>query len=860
MSSEEYVVSVVTPFHNTNLEYFSHCFDSMTGQTIGFENVEWIITMHNSEPEYVEAVRAKAAPYPNIKLFELYNDNRTASSPRNECLKHVTAKYVCFLDADDYYFPDCLEVAVRMMEEHGGDMGSFRTEVKRTGTAKKVFDVMVLEIDQTQPVIVCQKGDQRIGRMFNPMNAPVWNKIFRRELIEDNGVTFQEDVRLGEDICFNLDCLKHVNTFVAMPQHIGNVYFRNAGSLLESATEANVDGVMQFLSDVLHWVKSALDTGYDASNLLWPPLTGAAQRLATPGLPQEELKVLTNEYAELIPKIPPLRVTKKRQVYTQEQADGMMEMVKSAFIQGDTAAASNSFNALVRILAMNQDTELGLKYNFESIRTYSAFTSQVPLSDYTFYAPLIELTTRLAESNIFCAAPLSGYALTSGTEGAMKRVPYTTQHMDAYAAFLWSVLERHDTLLLMGGLPHELEYKDGTYLDSISGAALREIKDKVQGISFARRSKVGMVTSPSELLFPEQAIDPRYARLLFALLDPDVTRIVAPFTWTVLDTLQFLEKHYARLADDIEKGCISFDEEMPESLKSDLQAHLKPNPERAAELRGIFAQGFEGIVERIWPKCKRIVAAGTGAFALYTRKLRHYCGNVKFDNGLYAASEAVIGRSLGVDTNEYRLLPGNAFFEFLEPGADAPIMAEDVEAGHEYEIIVTNAAGLYRYRLGDVIRISRIEGNTPIFTFEYRTEDCCDLSGTRFTGSELERAVAELETSSGVEILDFCSCAGETGGLTLFLEITESDSNAATLTAALADEVMRAVSESYAKGRASGSIPELQLRYLQPQSHLLYRDRKMFQEKTAPDQIKPVRVLATDEQRKFFTALSEPCQ
>ena len=852
-----YIVSVVTPFHNTNLEYFAHCFESMATQTIGFENVEWVITMHNSEPEYVQAVRSMAAPYPNIKLFELYNDNRTASSPRNECLKHVTAKYVCFLDADDYYYPDCLEVAVRMMEENGGDMGSFRTEVKRTGTAKKVFDVMVLEMDQTQPVIVCQKGDKRIGRMFNPMNGPVWNKIFLRELIEDNGITFQEDVRLGEDICFNLDCLKHVNTFVAMPQHIGNVYFRNAGSLLESATEDNVEGAMQFLNDILHWTKGALDTGYDVSNLLWLPLTDAARRLSTPGLPQKELKELTDQYAELIPKIPPIRLTKKRQIFTQEQMDGMMEMVKAAFIQGDTAAASHSFNTLVRILAMNQDTELGLKYNFETIRTYSAFTSQVPLSDYSFYAPLIELTTRLAESNIFCAEPLSGYALTSGTEGPIKRVPYTTRHMDAYAAFLWNILERHDTLLLMGGLPHELEYKDGTFLDSISGAALREIKDRVHGVSFARRRKVGMVTSPSELLFPEQAIDPRYARLLFALLDPDVTRIVAPFTWTVLDTLQFLEKHHARLADDIEKGCISFDDELPQSLKDALQSHLKPSPERAAELREIFSQSFEGIVERIWPKCRRIVAAGTGAFALYTRKLRRYCGNVKLDNGLYAASEAVIGRSLGVDTNKYRLVSGNAFFEFLEPGADAPVMAEDVEPGREYEVIVTNNAGLYRYRLGDVIRISRLEENTPIFTFEYRAEDCCDLLEVRITGSELERAIAELESTSGAEILDFCSSADNAGALTLFLEVAEDDGHSTTLTASLADEILQTASADYAKGRESGSIPELHLRFLQPQTHLLYRDRKMFQEKTAPDQIKPVRVLATDEQRRFFTALSE---
>ena len=57
-------------------------------------------------------------------------------------------------------------------------------------------------------------------------------------------------------------------------------------------------------------------------------------------------------------------------------------------------------------------------------------------------------------------------------------------------------------------------------------------------------------------------------------------------------------------------------------------------------------KGFENIISRIWPNCGRIVAAGTGAFSIYTRKLRFYSGAIPMNNGFYAASEAVIGRSL----------------------------------------------------------------------------------------------------------------------------------------------------------------------------------------------------------------------
>ena len=860
--NNRYITSVITPFHNTNLKYFSRCFDSMIKQTIGIENVEWIIMLHNSEPEYVEAVRTMTASWPDIRLFELYNDSHTASNPRNECLKHATGKYICFLDADDYYYPDCLEVAVRNMEENNGDMGNFRTEVKYSaGYSNSSYDDVTMDVDQTQPVIVYHKGDQRIGRLFNALNAPVWNKIYRREMLTEHNITFREDIVLGEDLSFNMVCLKFVETYVVMPQHIGIVYFRNAGSLSDSAASASVESTRQLFSDILNWTRLGLDTGYDVANLLWVSIALAAKQLATPGIPPETLHAVIRDFAELIPKIPPFHFSGKRQVISRKQIDGLMQMVKATFLQGDTAAANHGDNVLWEILERNKNTEMGQKHNFETIKTYTAFTSQVPLSDYSFYAPLVELTTRLAESNIFCAEPIVGYALSSGTGGAIKRVPYTLRHLSAYVSFLQHSLGDNDTFLLMGSLPRELEYKDGTYLDSISGAALRELKDEIQCLSYSRRHKYNTVTSPAELLFPEQTIDPRYVRLLFALKDPDVTQIIAPFTWTVLDTLQFMEKNWEKLTEDIGNGKISFDKELPTALRDTLLTHLKPDPSRAAELQKIFVQGFEGIIPRLWPRCRRIVAAGTGPFALYTRKLRFYCGGVVLNNGVYAASEALIGQAMGDDNDEYRLLPDSAFFELQKPGTDEPIPVEEAAVGDSFELILTNTAGLYRYRMGDVIRVQRFENGMPVFSFEYRTDDCCRFSGICLYENDLEKSVSKLEQSAGTDIRDFCASANEAGGLTLYVEpfAEVSREKLSALTVELAETILQDVNTDYAVARHSGSIPAVQLRLLQPETHLLYRDRRMFKEKTVPDQIKPIRVLVTEEQRQFFTALSEPC-
>ena len=52
-----YKVSVVTPFHNVELGIFEKAYQSMKSQTIGFENIQWIVIAHNCEPHYLPVIK-----------------------------------------------------------------------------------------------------------------------------------------------------------------------------------------------------------------------------------------------------------------------------------------------------------------------------------------------------------------------------------------------------------------------------------------------------------------------------------------------------------------------------------------------------------------------------------------------------------------------------------------------------------------------------------------------------------------------------------------------------------------------------------------------------------------------------------
>ena len=69
------------------------------------------------------------------------------------------------------------------------------------------------------------------------------------------------------------------------------------------------------------------------------------------------------------------------------------------------------------------------------------------------------------------------------------------------------------------------------------------------------------------------------------------------------------------------------------------------------------------------------------------------------------------------------LLPWSGFYEFLpteEEGETKPLRMDQLEVGKEYELVVTNLSGFYRYRLGDVVRVTGYHHECPKLVVAYR--------------------------------------------------------------------------------------------------------------------------------------------
>jgi hypothetical protein len=84
---------------------------------------------------------------------------------------------------------------------------------------------------------------------------------------------------------------------------------------------------------------------------------------------------------------------------------------------------------LFNLLQTAKETEWGLKYDFENIKTYEEFKKRIPISDYNDLRDDIE-RLRKGENNILWPSPSKWFAKSSGTSGSKsKYIPVTQESL-----------------------------------------------------------------------------------------------------------------------------------------------------------------------------------------------------------------------------------------------------------------------------------------------------------------------------------------------------------------------------------------------------------------------------------------------
>ena len=513
---------------------------------------------------------------------------------------------------------------------------------------------------------------------------------------------------------------------------------------------------------------------------------------------------------------------------------------------------------LMRILRTNKDCEYGKKYGFSDIKTAEEYRRRLPMTVFDDYQEYITRMIDGGEEGLLTSLPLVGYAQSSGSVGARKFVPLTQPEVNIYVRYtVPKMLAATDEYLRKnrgrGLRPGRGIFTCPAFDDFLpNGLPCSNVAD-VAARQLGRFYPYILVT-PFKKLFNGQEADSKYMNFRLGLKDRDLLFMFSIFFMNFTDLFRYLELHWETLTDDIEKGQLSgLSMASPETRKK-MEKLLRPNPERAAELRREFEKGFDKtILERIWPNLSVLYGIGSASFAPFAKIARGYTGKIPYDFSIYGASEGLFAATDQLEDPKQLLLVDSCYYEFIpEEEPDRILSLDELEEGREYEIVITNQSGLYRYRCGDVIRVVGYMNECPYVQFSYRKGQLLNMTGEKTTEEHMAAVVKEISRISGCNVTDWAVSHGlDSHPYRYMLLLENPEGRDLSGYSAQATEILKKVNPRFEVFFNEAELGPMTIHNLEYGTQLAWRDLRVSKG-TAVTQYKPVRILDTPEKQEFF--------
>lgn len=544
-----------------------------------------------------------------------------------------------------------------------------------------------------------------------------------------------------------------------------------------------------------------------------------------------------------------LKAIKRKIEIGRERIANMSQLSKNA--------AKSNEELLMRILSENKDTVYGRKYGFGNIKNVKEYMEKAPLTEYSDYEEYIESILNGGENILSARRPVH-FAESSGSSGSPKKVPMCAEALEMFTDYTLNVC--------FGAMENTLgdNWKKSRGL-SLANVRLKNLNGYSYGaVSSKIREKYKDVehyvyTSPLAATYPGGETDTKYLHLRFALMEEDLSFITCAFLNTAVDAMKYFEDNWEMLAGDIERGTVNEDIIMPPRVRKEISEGIKPMPGRGRFIRKECEKGFDGILTRIWPDFKFIYGIGGGSFSVYADKMRCYMGGALLNESIYSASEGIFATHIAPEDDGMVMILDSAFYEFIDiERGGGPKTVGEIEKGRDYELVITNLSGFYRYKMLDVIKVVGFWGTCPVIKFLYRKNQIVSLAGEKTNDYAMQSAINAFSEKTGADVAEYSlypDYSHSPARYIVFMEIPGGikKERLSEYESALDLEIGR-FNRSYLDKRKLGIIAPLKINMLREGSYAVYR-QLMCAKGGASGQIKPVRLIDNKFRESFFFSM-----
>jgi hypothetical protein len=366
---------------------------------------------------------------------------------------------------------------------------------------------------------------------------------------------------------------------------------------------------------------------------------------------------------------------------------------------------------LFSLIKTAENTQIGKKYDFSSVKNYTTFSERVPIASYEDLEPLIELT-RKGEQNVFWPSTIKWFAKSSGTTNAKSKfIPVSAEalencHYKASKDLLCLFLNNNeDSQLFTGkslrlGGSKQLYEDNNTFFGDLSAILIDNMPIWAE-FSSTPSSKISLMGD----------WETKLPAIINETVNENVTSLAGVPSWMLVLLQKALET----------------------TGKSNL-LEVWPNAEVYFH-GGVSFEPYKEQYKKLFPKDSfkyyEIYNASEGFFAIQDQ------------NG---SDELLLMLDYGIF---YEFIPMDTFGTLNQ----RVIRLNQVELNKNYAVVITTNSGLWRYLIGDTIRFTSL--NPYRIKVTGRTKHHINVFGEELMVENTDTALAKTCKTFNCEVVDY---------------------------------------------------------------------------------------------------------
>ncbi len=236
----EPLVSIIVPIYNA-ADYIGRCVDSIRNQE--YQNLEILLVDDGSSDGTAAILDDYAGKDARIRV--IHQENAGVSASRNHALELAQGEYVQFADSDDWLTPDSTKLLVRPAIEKDCDLviaDFYRVNGKRLSQKGDIDADHVMDRREFASYMIENPADYYYGVL--------WNKLFRRSIIEEHQIRMDVELDWCEDFLFNLEYIRYAERLYAVQAPV-YYYMKRKDSLVSQG--ASISNTVRMKSTVFDY-------------------------------------------------------------------------------------------------------------------------------------------------------------------------------------------------------------------------------------------------------------------------------------------------------------------------------------------------------------------------------------------------------------------------------------------------------------------------------------------------------------------------------------------------------------------------------------------------------------------------------